>query len=514
MDIKFPSVVKDQNGNELFLSSTPLGGGGQGYVFKTKDKNIAVKILYSNNHFQLPETEIEQFNQNIEEVMVIDLPKTIHVSKPEVLLAPPFSGYLMRLLDSDQLISLKKYCEYEDIFELNKDLPLNKRIEILIELSRTLALLHSHSIVYCDLSPANIFVSNVGNFSKVWLIDCDNMRISSQIKSHIHTPGYGAPEIETGANSNSIYSDIYSFAVIAFRLLFCSSPFDEDFFADQGTTIGWDKHDDPHYLTEQLKKRIYLGDPKETSEKAQGIQQQLMTRFSTNKINDLFYQTFSSENLFQPHQRPLMSLWYEAFIKLYAQLVPCTNPKCQVFHRFNYEKCFMPDCEQANPLLHKKPHVLSVYYQLPKPYLEKLIDDTIQDWDIELLTKDENITRNQLHDWLIFKATPNFNNIILYPGKIIYSFETDMFSINENPIPLFMIRNFSSRSPNFQIENLAGVDLMHSDETHLSTKLIDVNFAEKTEVKLRYIVQPRDTNQQLYKHMLFYFNNGITDTKV
>ena len=94
---------------------------------------------------------------------------------------------------------------------------LKKRLEVLIELARTLARLHSKGIVYCDISPSNVFFSDTENFSKVWLIDCDNLKYTNDNKKGIFTPGYGAPEVALNVTSNTIFSNyIQPFFVILF----------------------------------------------------------------------------------------------------------------------------------------------------------------------------------------------------------------------------------------------------------------------------------------------------------
>ncbi|MEZ1376640.1 lipopolysaccharide kinase InaA family protein, partial [Enterobacter hormaechei] len=51
---------------------------------------------------------------------------------------------------------------------------LRRRIRILSQLARTLNQLHARGMLYGDLSPSNIFVSDDTAHAETWLIDCDN----------------------------------------------------------------------------------------------------------------------------------------------------------------------------------------------------------------------------------------------------------------------------------------------------------------------------------------------------
>lgn len=54
----------------------------------------------------------------------------------------------------------------------------------------------------------------------MWLIDCDNLSYAVRESSlQLYTPDYGAPELLRDEGGISTYTDVWSFAVMAFQLL-------------------------------------------------------------------------------------------------------------------------------------------------------------------------------------------------------------------------------------------------------------------------------------------------------
>ncbi|TOM80986.1 protein kinase, partial [Vibrio parahaemolyticus] len=109
---------------------------------------------------------------------------------------------------------------------------LRRRIRILCQLARTLNQLHSRGMLYGDISPDNIFVSDDPNYSETWLIDCDNISFESHCGLTVHTPDYGAPEVVRGDAMLSSLTDCWSFAIIAYQLLTHNHPLKGDLVND------------------------------------------------------------------------------------------------------------------------------------------------------------------------------------------------------------------------------------------------------------------------------------------
>jgi serine/threonine protein kinase len=213
-------TIKDVNGIMYVLDSI-LGQGGQGMVCKTKDSTIAVKFVLKNEQFLTDKKYYEIYKNKINDVVVMNMDSYINLCHPYTILEKPYCGYVVHMLSDLKPISNLIYDQnidgkLNDYFRNTNG--LKKRIEVLIELSRTLARLHSKGIVYCDISPNNVFYSDIDNFSKVWIIDCDNLQYTGDVKSGIFTPGFGAPEVASNQSSNALFNDCFSFAVLAFRV--------------------------------------------------------------------------------------------------------------------------------------------------------------------------------------------------------------------------------------------------------------------------------------------------------
>ena len=78
--------------------------------------------------------------------------------------------------------------------------------------------------MYGDLSPKNVFISKARESYEAWLIDLDNLSFIKDVKGAIGTKGYMAPEVAKGM-PNTIYSDRYSFALLAYKFLLMKDQF-------------------------------------------------------------------------------------------------------------------------------------------------------------------------------------------------------------------------------------------------------------------------------------------------
>ena len=161
---------KDQNSNDIYITEK-IGSGGQGMVYRTKDRNIAVKFLSKDDEIINDQETYNSFKEKIEEVIILKTDETIHICKPEVMLESPTCGYVMKLLNDLVPVSELIYTNEGNFTTFFKEtLGIKKRLEVLIELSKTLAKLHTDGIIYGDISPNNVFFSKKSFYTNVWLI--------------------------------------------------------------------------------------------------------------------------------------------------------------------------------------------------------------------------------------------------------------------------------------------------------------------------------------------------------
>ena len=433
------NYVKDIHGNTLFLDEELVGKGGQGFVFRTKDNNIAIKLLAKNGEI-IEDVELaKKYSEIIEEAIVLDLPNNINVCRPETILEPPYCGYTMRLLDSNTLVSLKDAIAPNDYKELNSQFPLKKRVELLIELSRTLSVLHSRGFVYCDLSPNNIlFASKTEGLSKVWLIDCDNLRKTSDVRTSIFTPDYGAPEIVKGLKHNNIYSDIYSFAIIAFKVLTGLHPLFVN-YNDGTSSGGWDSTTAATETDAQVVDSIYIGDTE--FEKYNEVVERL-SLCTNKKLVTMFSKVFSSKEDNDETKRPLMNEWYEALVSLYTHIGVCEH--CGASVLVGSKTCSV--CESA--IRTKPTEYLVVKQCYSGSYIDEVIELIKNDEEYTLYKNDDGEIPNEdeLKASLWRSSIKDLFNIVLYDGKIIYSFELKKESIEDVPAPMIRIESAKDES--------------------------------------------------------------------
>lgn len=420
------TVVEDINGNKYYLDSV-LGQGGQGMVCRTKDSSLAVKFLMNGSTIIEDEKIYNKFESIIDDVVIMRFENDIRLCKPEIMLKKPMCGYVMKLLSDLKPVNKLIYApdsdgDYSSYWK--KTNGLKKRLEVLLELSRTLARLHSKGYVYCDISPNNVFYSDTANFSNVWLIDCDNIKYQGDSKKSIFTPGYGAPEVEKGITSNTTYSDCYSFAVLAFRMLTSQNPFNID-YNDDSSSEGWDASTTSN-STENITSEKWVFDTNLDEEK-----KVYFYHFIDSNLLELFNSTFGEKSILDPTSRPSMRIWYDALKAVILKLNKCS---CGQFIYSSEEQC--PFCNTKRNFK----QFINVYNIYKKDNVARLVDEVNQDIksdelddadfvDYQLDTFKKNVTEMRLS-----------NSIIVYDGLKIYDSSIFDVTICETPKLLFEFR--------------------------------------------------------------------------
>lgn len=374
-----------------FRLSDEIGKGGQGIVFKTQYPDILLKICNKawSSHKQT------EWLDKICLLMTQNL-HGLHIAYPIALVKKPRAGYVMKLMDGlHPLSDLMEQWTNQGVESYAPAGGLLRRLKILAKLARSLAELHGRGLAYGDLSPNNIFISQDIQYDEVWLIDCDNISALSRLSQQkIHTPDYGAPEImrdESGINS---YTDSWSFAVIAYRLLTGNHPLKGDFvmnsvdFEEKALRgeIAWinDKEDDGN--------RTSFGLPCDL--------------VCDKYLQALFHRCFEI-GLNEPAERPTMAEWAEIFENAVFHTAFCDE--CQNTFIAN-KQCLFCDTPQAVGL----DFVLFTEYQfIPKEILQQDFELAIQDQDCWIKTEKTLVlnTKNPLTHQK-FKISLNEQNIV------------------------------------------------------------------------------------------------------
>ena len=358
--------VVDEYGNEFQLEKTELARGGQGVVFRTTEGDLAVKqptdefgdVLTASN-------AAAKFRQLIGRIRSLALPDDCHIALPVSSLKDE-PGYVMRLLGGMLPYSYfikvaeeeeaQKWCGAHPGVGMPDDPDACRRLvhflasgsfraryRALSRCASELARLHAAGIVYGDVAPGNVFMTE--DQSEVWLIDPDNLRLEKEGGAKpLHTPGYGAPEVTQGLYGGTSSSDVWAFAVMAFESLYLQHPFVGE--AALSDDEAWDAADND-FGDDDGETRArnglfpYVDDPDDDSNRAGGLPREV---FSTELLRKLFYRTFGPGRL-DPFVRVTAAIWAEAFARECDRTLTC--PKCGLTYGMHFEHC--PVCDAGAP---------------------------------------------------------------------------------------------------------------------------------------------------------------------
>ena len=341
----FPTSVVDDDGNVHHLLKTPLGRGGQGVVLRTRSPHIAVKLigalpdpaadapkqppggsavklwnqLTSGAAIELTPNmqKREALRRRLEDVRLLPLPD-LHLAQPLSMLRDHV-GYTMRLLTGmvpiRSLIAEPGADSLAGFFQETGG--VRRRLDVLAKTASLLARLHAVPLVYADISPNNVFVSESNDASEVWFIDLDNLDYLSPNAPGIFTPGFGAPEVASGRAGVTTLSDSFSFSILASYVLAQTHPFLGD-FVEEG---GWDDDEDREQLAFHGQVP-WIEDPDDASNRsARGIPRELVL---SKPLRELFQRTFGPGRIHRD-LRPGMAEWADVLRRAADRVVSCSG---------------------------------------------------------------------------------------------------------------------------------------------------------------------------------------------
>lgn len=308
-------LAVDDHG-EVYQLGKRLAEGGQGLVLPTQHKQLLVKV----SKWPDSDPRNQAWRRQIEVVHRMPIAENdLPIAMPKALIVKPRAGYVMELMEGlvpleELLIQAKEaFLEGNGLQGFVKSGGLGRRLRLLARLARVMAKLHGLAIAHGDLSPKNIFVSSSHEHAQVWLIDCDNLSYAVRDSSlQLHTPDYGAPELLRGEAGISTYTDVWSFAVMAFELLAVLHPFKNGDMVDQDSELEeparrgelpWVDHPDDE------RNRASMGVPR--------------AMVCSPALQELFDRCFRS-GLNHPEERPVMAEWAEVLEAAAAQQVLCS----------------------------------------------------------------------------------------------------------------------------------------------------------------------------------------------
>lgn len=361
----------------VHIQDKVLGQGGQGVVFRTKDPDLAIKLVTDESGTPVTDKEsVERYSKRFKRVRLLPLPESLNISVPAALLQNN-AGYVMQLLsemvpfshfwldgqsgekicpdDIPAWLSAMPENEAKKIVHYYRTGGLRRRLHALYKCASLLARLHGNGMVYGDISPNNIFISEGLDDSSVWLIDADNIRFEITTGgSVVYTPKYGAPELVQGKDGGRPSSDCHAFAVVAFYLLSLIHPFvgkkvdgtDEGDWADE-------ENDD-----EDIEDKAYAGlfpwvddQDDDSNSSDSGLPRSLLL---TEKLITLFEGTFGPGRT-TPLLRPTIYHWPEAFAQAADMTVTCPGCSMNYYYDFIHPETDDHSCPYCKT---QKPQVL------------------------------------------------------------------------------------------------------------------------------------------------------------
>lgn len=308
-----------------------LGQGGQGAVFEVEGGKLAVKLLFDAS----PERR-ERLQNQLAFVKRLPL-HDVDIARPLAVLRAPHLGYVMELLTGmkplESLASPPRGAGSVAGWYLEGG-GLRRRLRLLARVAGALAQLHGKGLVYGDLSPQNVFVSESTSDSEVRLIDADNLRHhASPGAQGIYTPGYGAPELVLGRSGANSLTDAHAFAVAAFRVLTLAHP-----LLGNGVLNG-----EPEAEAEALAGKLpFIDHPDDASNgSTYGLPRALVL---SPKLAEIVQRAFV-QGLLDATKRPGVAEWAERLETAADLTIRC--PTCGGTYYHNVQAC--PLCEEPRP---------------------------------------------------------------------------------------------------------------------------------------------------------------------
>ena len=294
-----------------------LGEGSQGITYLLEDKKHIVKLFNQSLDNNTAKSKINF-------LINLGLDKNLF-AVPLRQVTQPKNGYIAEFASGMiPLSSLKLEGENINLAEwFMTSGGLLKRYNVLIKLAALIRALHSKGLVYCDLSPNNVFISRNADSDNVFLIDLDNLRYKTSIINNIYTPFYGAPEVISNNAPNTTMSDSYSFATLAYELLTLNHPLIGDYVSEG----------EPEIEEQALAgKWPWVDDSLDnTNKRTTGLPSE---KVMPEKLLKLFRKNFEA-GLNNPIDRPSMAEWFDVLNLALNELLKCGNLNCGLNYPFN-----------------------------------------------------------------------------------------------------------------------------------------------------------------------------------
>jgi serine/threonine protein kinase len=385
-----PKEIVDEHGN-IHKIANELSRGGFGAVYKTEDRNIALKLIFdrkNHNDYLRSSCEIEKFKETFGFLKTLPVDNSCGISMP-IALTEGIAGFSMELFNDmtniSELIPIATDGTYIlDIFSSYKEevFPtplkrwissyistggLRRRLFVLANTAASFAKLHGNGLYYGDISANNVFVSRNNEFSHCRLIDADNIEydVLSKTGSGTYTAGYASPELmqEFNLRIGRKPNDVHAYAVVAFKVLTGMHP-----FTSGEVVLNPDDFDDKCEQYALNGKLPWVYDENDKSNATKNIINSIIEKIIPSELLKLFDMTFTRGRK-SPGFRPTIYHWYNVLCNLADNTILC--PHCGMTYYSDPQGCYIcdeprPQIVTAKSKLRKFEHEISDAVYLPK----------------------------------------------------------------------------------------------------------------------------------------------------